>query len=67
MPWPVLELGKDGIDPEGDYEVDEKRAAAPSSMKASLAEQMLGVADLFNLRIPGPTTSPTPSRPRSCL
>ena len=30
----AAELGKDGIDPEGDYEVDEKRAAAPLPMKA---------------------------------
>ena len=30
----AAELGKDGIDPEGDYEVDEKRSA-PSPMKAS--------------------------------
>ena len=43
-----------------------RSSAAPSPMKAAKAEQMLGVADLFNPKTPGPTTSPTLSKPRSC-
>ena len=43
------EMGKDGIDPEGDYEVDEKqRNVTLTDEGYSKAEQMLGVADLFN-------------------
>ena len=48
----AAELGKDGIDPEGDYEVDEKRRSCHLTDEGfAKAEQMLGVADLFN---PGP-------------
>jgi preprotein translocase subunit SecA len=43
------EMGKDGIDPEGDYEVDEKqRNVTLTDEGYGKAEQMLGVADLFN-------------------
>ncbi len=43
------ELGKDGIDPEGDYEVDEKqRNVTLTDEGYGKAEQILGVADLFN-------------------
>ena len=53
------ELGKDGIDPEGDYEVDEKqRSCTLTDQGYAKAEEMLGVGDLFDPRILGPTTSP---------
>ncbi|MCP9904729.1 preprotein translocase subunit SecA, partial [Cyanobium sp. BA5m-10] len=43
------ELGKDGIDPEGDYEVDEKqRNVTLTDEGYAKAEQELGVTDLFN-------------------
>jgi preprotein translocase subunit SecA len=43
------ELGKDGIDPEGDYEVDEKqRNVTLTDEGYAKAEQELGVSDLFN-------------------
>ena len=43
------EMGKDGIDPEGDYEVDEKqRNVTLTDEGYGKAERMLGVADLFN-------------------
>jgi len=43
------EMGKDGIDPEGDYEVDEKqRNVTLTDQGYGKAEKMLGVADLFN-------------------
>jgi len=43
------ELGKDGIDPEGDYEVDEKqRNVTLTDEGYAKAEQQLGVTDLFN-------------------
>ncbi len=43
------ELGKDGIDPEGDYEVDEKqRNVTLTDEGYAKAEQQLGVSDLFN-------------------
>jgi preprotein translocase subunit SecA len=45
----AAELGKDGIDPEGDYEVDEKqRNVTLTDQGYAKAEQLLGVADLFN-------------------
>ena len=43
------EMGKDGIDPEGDYEVDEKqRNVTLTDEGYGKAEQLLGVADLYN-------------------
>jgi preprotein translocase subunit SecA len=45
----AAELGKDGIDPEGDYEVDEKqRNVTLTDEGYAKAEQLLGVQDLFN-------------------
>jgi preprotein translocase subunit SecA len=45
----AAELGKDGIDPEGDYEVDEKqRNVTMTDEGYGKAETLLGVADLFN-------------------
>ena len=47
------ELGKDGIDPEGDYEVDEKqRSCTLTDAGFAKAEQMLGVKDLFDPKDP---------------
>ncbi|BEV35479.1 preprotein translocase subunit SecA [Synechococcus sp. M16CYN] len=47
------ELGKDGIDPEGDYEVDEKqRSCTLTDEGFAKAEQILGVQDLFNPQDP---------------
>jgi preprotein translocase subunit SecA len=47
------EMGKDGIDPEGDYEVDEKqRSCTLTDEGYAKAEQMLGVQDLFNPQDP---------------
>ncbi len=49
----AAELGKDGIDPEGDYEVDEKqRSCTLTDEGFSKAEQMLGVQDLFDPKDP---------------
>ena len=60
-------MGKDGIDPEGDYEVDEKqRSCTLTDEGFAKAEQMLGVQDLFDPKDPWATTSPMPSRPKSC-
>ena len=60
-------MGKDGVDPEGDYEVDEKqRSCTLTDVGFAKAEQMLGVQDLFDPKDPGLITSPMPSRPRSC-
>nr|AUG32471.1 preprotein translocase, SecA subunit [Paulinella longichromatophora] len=43
------EMGKDGIDPEGDYEVDEKqRNVTLTDEGYAKAEQLLNVKDLFN-------------------
>jgi preprotein translocase subunit SecA len=43
------EMGKDGIDPEGDYEVDEKqRNVTLTDEGYAKAEGMVGVSDLFN-------------------
>jgi preprotein translocase subunit SecA len=45
----AAEMGKDGIDPEGDYEVDEKqRNVTLTDEGYGKAEAMLGVSDLFN-------------------
>ena len=47
------ELGKDGIDPEGDYEVDEKqRSCILTDEGFAKAEQLLGVDDLYDPRDP---------------
>ena len=49
----AAEMGKDGIDPEGDYEVDEKqRSCTLTDEGFAKAEQMLGVQDLFNPQDP---------------
>ena len=49
----ALEMGKDGIDPEGDYEVDEKqRSCTLTDEGFSKAEKMLGVQDLYNPKNP---------------
>ncbi|MEI6616515.1 MAG: preprotein translocase subunit SecA [Cyanobium sp. ELA507] len=43
------EMGKDGIDPEGDYEVDEKqRNVTLTDEGFGKAEELLGVSDLYN-------------------
>ncbi|MFM9110470.1 MAG: preprotein translocase subunit SecA, partial [Prochlorococcaceae cyanobacterium] len=45
----AAEMGKDGIDPEGDYEVDEKqRNVTLTDEGYAKAEQLLQVADLFD-------------------
>ncbi len=45
----AAELGKDGIDPEGDYEVDEKqRSCTLTDEGYAKAEQLLGVSDMFD-------------------
>ncbi|WP_461565211.1 preprotein translocase subunit SecA [Synechococcus sp.] len=47
------EIGKDGIDPEGDYEVDEKqRSVILTDEGYAKAEQLLGVTDLFSAADP---------------
>ena len=47
------ELGKDGIDPEGDYEVDEKqRSCTLTDEGFAKAEQLLGVDDLYDPKDP---------------
>jgi len=47
------EVGKDGIDPEGDYEVDEKqRSCTLTDEGYARAEEMLGVSDLFDPQDP---------------
>ena len=49
----AAEMGKDGIDPEGDYEVDEKqRSCTLTDEGFAKAEQMLGVDDLFDPKDP---------------
>ena len=49
----AAEMGKDGIDPEGDYEVDEKqRSCTLTDEGYAKAEQLLGVADLFDPQDP---------------
>jgi preprotein translocase subunit SecA len=45
----AAEMGKDGIDPEGDYEVDEKqRSCTLTDEGYAKAEKMLGVGDMFD-------------------
>ncbi|MFZ0408682.1 MAG: DEAD/DEAH box helicase, partial [Cyanobium sp.] len=45
----AAEMGKDGIDPEGDYEVDEKqRNVTLTDEGFAKAEELLGVSDLYN-------------------
>jgi len=45
----AAEVGKDGIDPEGDYEVDEKqRNVTLTDEGYGKAEALLGVSDLFD-------------------
>jgi preprotein translocase subunit SecA len=45
----AAELGKDGVDPEGDYEVDEKqRSCTLTDEGYARAERLLGVSDLFD-------------------
>jgi preprotein translocase subunit SecA len=49
----AAEQGKDGIDPEGDYEVDEKqRSCTLTDEGFAKAEQLLGVKDLFDPQDP---------------
>jgi preprotein translocase subunit SecA len=49
----AAEMGKDGIDPEGDYEVDEKqRNCTLTDEGYAHAEEMLGVSDLFDPQDP---------------
>ena len=49
----AAEMGKDGIDPEGDYEVDEKqRNVTLTDEGFAKAEQLLAVADLYDPRDP---------------
>ncbi|MFO8238800.1 MAG: preprotein translocase subunit SecA, partial [Prochlorococcaceae cyanobacterium] len=45
----AAELGRDGIDPEGDYEVDEKqRSCTLTDEGYAKTEQLLGVSDMFD-------------------
>ncbi len=47
------ELSKDGIDPEGDYEVDEKqRSCILTDQGFAKCEEYLGVSDLYNPKDP---------------
>ena len=47
------EMSKDGVDPEGDYEVDEKqRSVILTDEGYAKAEEILGVQDLFNAADP---------------
>jgi preprotein translocase subunit SecA len=49
----AAEMGKDGIDPEGDYEVDEKqRSSTLTDEGFTKAEAFIGVADLYNPQDP---------------
>ncbi len=49
----AAEMGKDGIDPEGDYEVDEKqRSCTLTDEGFTKAEEILQVSDLFNPKDP---------------
>ena len=46
-------MGKDGIDPEGDYEVDEKqRSCTLTDEGFAKAERMIGVSDLYDPQDP---------------
>ena len=46
------ELGKDGIDPEGDYEVDEKQQLCIDRRGICKAEKFLGLSDLYDPKDP---------------
>ena len=49
----AAEMGKDGIDPEGDYEVDEKqRSCTLTDDGFAKAETLLGVSDLYDPQDP---------------
>ncbi|NOL48132.1 preprotein translocase SecA subunit [Synechococcus sp. MIT S9220] len=49
----AAEMGKDGIDPEGDYEVDEKqRSCTLTDEGFAKAEQLTGVNDLYDPQDP---------------
>jgi len=49
----AAEMGKDGIDPEGDYEVDEKqRSSTLTDEGFTKAEALIGVEDLYNPQDP---------------
>ncbi len=49
----AAEMGKDGIDPEGDYEVDEKqRSSTLTDEGFAKAEALIGVEDLYNPQDP---------------
>ncbi|MDC3044242.1 preprotein translocase subunit SecA [bacterium] len=49
----AAEIGKDGIDPDGDYEVDEKqRSCTLTDEGFAKAENILGVQDLFDPKDP---------------
>ena len=49
----AAEMGKDGIDPEGDYEVDEKqRSCTLTDDGFAKVEELLGVSDLYNPQDP---------------
>ena len=49
----AAEMGKDGIDPEGDYEVDEKqRSCTLTDDGFAKAEKLLGVSDLYDPQDP---------------
>ena len=49
----AADLGKDGIDPDGDYEVDEKqRSCTLTDEGFAKTEQLLGVQDLFDPKDP---------------
>ena len=51
------EMSKDGVDPEGDYEVDEKqRSCILTDQGFAKCEEYLKVSDLYDPRIPGLTT-----------
>ena len=62
----AAEVGKDGIDPEGDYEVDEKQRSCTLTDEGFAKAEQTNVQDLFDPQDPGPITSPMPSRPRTC-
>ena len=50
----AVELGKEGVDPEGDYEVDEKqRSCILTDQGFAKVEQILGVDDLYDVKDPG--------------
>ncbi|WP_269621978.1 preprotein translocase subunit SecA [Prochlorococcus marinus] len=49
----AAEMGKDGIDPEGDYEVDEKqRTCTLTDEGFAKSEQLLNVSDLYDPKDP---------------